>query len=68
MLSDACAAGYRTVLTLTKNREQKYGFLDTMSELGHYLEYIYIPDPDQTAFMPLMPQNIAGAASPIDAW
>jgi hypothetical protein len=68
MVRESEAAGYRMVLSLTKNRAQKYGFLDTMAELGHFVEYLYIPDPRQTAFMPNMPQNIAGAPSPIDSW
>ena len=64
MVRESEAAGHRMVLTLTKNRTQRYGFLDTMAELGHFVEYLYIPDANQTSFLPHMPQNIAGMASP----
>jgi hypothetical protein len=38
-------------------------YLDAREDLGHYLEYLYFPDPE-TVKMPHMPQNMPGWSAP----
>ena len=65
MLRGVEAAGYRVPLMLTKNRAQKYCYVDMTAELGHYVEYLFVPDPMQS-MMANIPQNIEGFVGP--AW
>lgn len=65
MLHDVEMAGYSMPLMLTKNRAQKYCYVDTAAELGHYLEYLFVPDPMQS-MMANIPQNMPAFEGP--AW
>lgn len=47
----------RLALSLTRNRVNKYVVFDTFAELGHHIEYLYIPDASQS-MMADMPQNM----------
>jgi len=61
-LAEIEAAGHRTIFSITKNRSQKVCYVDTAQELGHYIEYLYIPDAGQST-MAKLPQNIPGFAA-----
>jgi hypothetical protein len=38
-------------------------YLDAREDLGHYLEYLYFPDPEMVK-MPHMPQTLKGWSAP----
>lgn len=56
MMKRAEQLGLRLVLSLTRNRVNKYVVFDTYAELGHHIEYLYIPDESQS-MMSDMPRN-----------